>query len=77
MANSSLGLSKDVTPSDTNVIAEFNWFMITGTGGDVTVELAGGNTHTVSSVPVGVWMPCGNAVKIKATDTDAVGIIVV
>jgi len=77
MANSSLGLSKDVTPNDSNELPEFNWLMVTGTAGDVTLELKGGSTPTLSDVPVGVWIPCGNAIKVMSTGTAAVGIMVV
>lgn len=77
MANSSLGLGKNVTPNDSTPLPEFNWFMVVTTAGNVSVEFADGNNHTISSVPVGVWMPCGNAVKVRSTGTTAVGIIVV
>lgn len=77
MANSSLGVAQNVTPSDSETLSEFNWFMVVTTAGNVSVEFANGQNHTITSVPVGVWMPCGNAVKVRDTDTTAVGIIVV
>jgi hypothetical protein len=77
MANSSLGLSRNVTPNDGTSLPEFNMFMVVTTAGDVSVEFASGQNHTISSVPIGVWMPCGDAVKIRDTGTTAVGIIVV
>jgi hypothetical protein len=66
--------SAPLTPSDTNVTF-FSWLLVTGTAGTVVYEQAGGNVITLPAVPIGVWMPAGNAIRIR-TASAAVGFIV-
>ena len=75
MANFDLGSSRDLAQSDT-ANDEFNWLMVVTTAGSVVYNQAGGNEITLASVPVGVWIPVGNATNVKTTST-AVGIMVV
>ena len=73
---SKYGSAENFTPSDSTV-SSFEMFMVTGTSGTVVIDQKGGNTLTLTGVPTNVWMPCGAAVRIKATGTTATGFIVV
>lgn len=66
--------SRNITPSDVST-QHFGWVMVTDVAGSVVYENEGGNIITLANVPVGVWMPVGNAVKIRTSST-AVGFIV-
>jgi hypothetical protein len=75
MANFNLGLTQDLAESDT-ANAEFNWVMVTTTAGSLIIGTAGGDEITLASVPVGVWIPVGEATHVKIAST-AVGLMVV
>lgn len=66
--------SVPLTPSDITV-NNFSWFMVTSTAGSVVYEQIGGNVVTLPAIPVGVWMPAGNAFRIRTAST-AVGFVV-
>lgn len=74
MSNFNMGTAHDLAASDTDN-DEFNWLMVTTTG-NVVYETKGGNSYTMTAVPVGVWMPCGDATNITTAST-ASGFIVV
>lgn len=76
MANSNLGLSRDLAKSDTANDPGFNWLMVTGTAGSIVLNTAGGDEKTLSSVPLNVWIPVGRSFNVKTAST-AVGIMVV
>lgn len=63
-------LSKSDTPND-----NFNWCIVTTTSGSLVVGSKGGNIITLANVPVGVWIPVGNATNITTAST-AVGLMV-
>lgn len=71
-----LGTAHDFTPSD-SAVDNFNMFMVTGTSGAVVIDQVGGNSLTLANVPTGQWIPCGEAIRIKSTGTDATGFMVV
>ena len=75
MANYLEGATKDLAESDTPN-AKFKWLMVTTTAGSVIVDQVGGDSTTLASVPVGVWIPVGNATNVKIAST-AVGLMVV
>ena len=66
--------ARPLTKSDT-AVNNFSWFMVSGTAGSVTYVSEGGNETLIPAVPVGVWMPVGNAIRIKVAST-AVGFVV-
>ena len=66
--------SRPLAASDTS-IDNFSWFLVTGTAGAVTYVSTGGNVTVLPAVPVGVWMPVANAVRITTAST-ATGFIV-
>lgn len=68
------GATRDLTLSDTPN-SNFSWLMVTTTSGSVVIDQNGGNTVTLASVPVGVWLPVGNATNVQTSST-AVGIMV-
>ena len=76
MANINMGTTHDFTPSDSTVDT-FNMLIVTGATGDVVIDQQGGNEITLTAVPVGVWIPVGRAIRIKATGTTATGFLVV
>ena len=63
-------LAQSNTPND-----RFDWLMVVTTAGSVIVDQDGGNTNTLASVPVGVWIPMSNGTNV-ATASTAVGIVV-
>ena len=71
---SNFGAAQDLTQSDSSVDS-FNWLMVTTTGGSVIIDQVGGNQTTLSAVPVGAWVPVGNAIRVRTAST-AVGIMV-
>lgn len=73
MANFDLGITHDITLSDT-ANDKFDWIMVTGTAGSVIVEHEGGNTTTLSAVPVGVWVAVSKGLNVTTAST-AVGIM--
>lgn len=73
MANFELGSTHDITLSDT-ANDNFDWVMVTGTTGSVIVQHEGGNTTTLASVPVGVWIPVSKGLNVTTAST-AVGIM--
>ena len=75
MANFDQGVTTDLVKSDTANV-NFDWFMVTTTAGSVVLDSNGGNSVTLASVPVGVWIPSANATNIKVAST-AVGFMVV
>ncbi len=70
-----IGASRDLTASDTPN-DRFNWLMVTTTAGDVTYDTEGGNSYTMTNVPVGVFIPVGKATNVQTSST-AVGFVVV
>ncbi len=68
------GSARDLAESDT-VNDQFNWLMVTTTAGSVVYGQVGGNEITLAAVPVGVWIPVGNATHVKIAST-AVGLMV-
>ena len=68
--------SRNFTPSDITP-DNIQGFLITTTAGDVAIDYDGGNSAVLTAVPTGVWIPTGNAIRIKATGTTAVGFLVV
>lgn len=68
------GQARDLSKSDT-ANEKFNWIMVTGSTGSVILGLEGGNSVTLSSVPVGVWVPVGNATNVTTAST-ATGLMV-
>ena len=86
MASVNFGMARDFTPSDDVADNDrFNMFMVTDTAGAVafttfnnTKDSGGvGDTVVLAQVPIGQWIPCGEAVRINATGTVATGIMVV
>lgn len=75
MSNFDMGSTNDLAKSDT-ANAVFNWVMVVTSPGSLIIGKDGGNTVTLASVPVGVWVPVGNATNIE-TGSTAVGLIVV
>jgi len=75
MANMNMGTTRNFTASNTTVDS-FNMVMVTTTSGAVSIDQAGGNNVVMSAVPVGVWIPVGNAIRIKSTGTTAAGFLV-
>jgi hypothetical protein len=69
-----LGTTRDVVKSDTPNDT-FTMVMVTTTSGSVDFDQEGGNNIVLTAVPVGVWVPVGNATNIN-TATTAVGIMV-
>lgn len=66
--------TRDLEKSDVSV-ENFSWFIVTDTAGSVSYEQKGGNIVSLSAVPVGVWLPAGNAIRIRTAST-AVGFMV-
>ena len=73
MANN-IGTTRTLTQSDSTTDA-FNMLMVVTTAGTVVFDQIGGNTITLASVPVGVWIPVGQALRVRTAST-AVGILV-
>mgnify|MGYP003626952111 FL=1 len=69
-----LTAARDLAKSET-VTTRFKWLLVTTTTGNVVMDMQGGDTITLSAVPVGTWMPVGNALRIRNAST-AVGFIV-
>lgn len=57
-------LSKSNTPND-----KFNWCLVTTTAGSLVIQQVGGNQTTLANVPIGVWIPVGNATNILTSST--------
>ncbi len=76
MANVNIGSTRNFTPDDATV-DQFTMILVTTTSGDVSIDQEGGNNIVLSSVPTGVWIPVGKAIRIKATGTTAAGFLVV
>jgi len=76
MANINIGTTRNFTPSDSTVSA-FTMILITGDAGNVSIDQEGGNNVVMTAVPAAVWIPVGNATRIKATGTTATGFLVV
>ncbi len=74
MANYLEGATRDLAESNTPN-DQFNWLMVTTTAGSVIIDQDGGNTTTLASVPVGVWIPTGKATNVQ-TGSTAVGLMV-
>ena len=70
-----LGTTRDAVTSDTPN-DQFNMVMVTTTSGSVSFDQEGGNTVVLTFVPVGVWVPVGNATNIN-TESTATGLMVV
>lgn len=64
--SSARDLAKSDTPND-----NFNWVMVTTTSGSLVIGKEGGNETTLSSVPIGVWIPAGNATHVTLASTAA------
>lgn len=75
MATFNLGAARDLSKSDTPN-DRFNWVLVVTTTGSLVFDQEGGNTTTLASVPVNVWIPVGNATNIQTSST-AVGLMVV
>jgi hypothetical protein len=75
MANFNVGVTRNITPSDSEVM-NVNMILV-GTSGDVALDLVGGDTVTITAVPANVWVPVGNSIRIKATGTTATDILAV
>lgn len=69
-----MGKATDYTKSDTNT-GSFNWVMV-NTAGSLVVDHKGGDQTTLVNVPANVWIPVGEAVRVRLAST-AVGIMVV
>tara|TARA_R110000824_G_scaffold392337_1_gene590691 strand:- start:2 stop:217 length:216 start_codon:yes stop_codon:yes gene_type:complete len=69
--------AQNYTPNDAGIDANIEGFMVTTTGGNVSIDYTGGNTSVLLAVPKGVWIPVGRAERINATGTTAVGFLVV
>ena len=69
-----IGKARNITKSDVKSDT-FSWVLVTTTPGDVVILSAGGEVSTLTDVPVGVWVPVGNACSIMIAST-AVGFIV-
>lgn len=76
MATFNLGTTKDRAASDTRNGPVFNWLMVTGATGSVVLLQDTGDTITLASVPVGVWVPVGPSTNITTAST-ATGFMVV
>lgn len=63
-----------VSPSDTVDLEYIARSLFVGTGGDVTVITAGGQTVTFTNVPDGCLLPV-RASRVKSTGTDATDIV--
>lgn len=70
-----LGTTRDIVKSDTPN-DQFNMVMVTTTSGSISYDQIGGNTIVLASVPVGIWVPVGNATNINTAST-ALGLMVV
>lgn len=62
------GAARDAVLSDAPN-GNFNWVMVGGAAGTVIYNTTGGNTYTITSAPVGVWIPLGNATNIRTAST--------
>lgn len=72
----SVGAARDLAPADSDTLP-FAMLMVTGSAGSVVIRRRNGDTTTLASVPVGVWVPVGeNAVGVNSTGTSASGIMV-
>lgn len=69
------GAARDLAASDTKNDSGFSWILVTTTAGSVVVDQVGGNTTTLATVPLNVWIPVGNATNIQTSST-AVGFMV-
>lgn len=65
---SAVGQARDLSKSDT-ANDKFSWLMVTGSTGSVILDLVGGNEVTLAAVPVGVWIPVGNATNVTTSST--------
>lgn len=63
-------LIKSDVPND-----RFTMVMVTGVSGTLEFDQEGGNVVALPSVPVGVWVPVGNATNVRIAST-ALGIMV-
>ena len=68
------GAARDIALSDTPNDS-FSWVLVTTTSGSLIIDQKGGNSTTLSSVPLGVWIPVGFATNIQ-TGSTAVGVMV-
>jgi|TARA_R100000049_G_C1920826_1_gene66124 hypothetical protein len=64
-----IGQARDLAKSDTKNDSGFNWCLVTGTAGSLIIQQSGGNQTTLANVPVGVWIPVGNATNILTSST--------
>lgn len=64
-----------ITPSDTTVFSPAIRQIYVGTGGNVVVVDAEGNTVTFSSVPSGFYITPVFVSKVKATGTTTSGLV--
>ena len=74
MSNFNLGTARDLPKSNSTEDA-FNWVMV-ATAGSLVIDQEGGNNVTLAAVPANVWIPVGNAIRIRTVST-AVGFMVV
>ncbi len=63
-----------ITPSDTATLGQPTRALYVGTGGDVTVEMLGGQQLTFSGLQGGQFYPL-RVVKVLATGTTASGLV--
>lgn len=64
-----------ITPHDTNTLASTSRALFVGTGGTtLTVTMSGGGDLVFTNVPDGTLLPI-RVTKVKATGTDATGIV--
>lgn len=63
-----------VTPDDTAAIAQASRALYVGQGGDLAVEMLGGESVVLGNVPAGALLPL-RVTRVRATGTTAARII--
>ena len=74
MASFNFGTTRNFTPSDVTEDS-FN-MLLAGSPGDVVIDQVGGDQVTLTNIPINVWIPVGNAIRIRATGTTAASFMV-
>jgi len=69
-----LGTTRDAVKSDAPN-DKFTMVMVTTASGTIDVDQEGNNNIVLTNVPVGVWIPVGNATNVRIAST-ATGIMV-
>lgn len=59
---------RDLAKSDTPN-ARFEWLMVTNTQGTVILDTASEDQVTLTSVPVGIWIPTGTCTNVRVAST--------